>query len=188
MSRIGKQPIVVPDKVKVEFQGKAVSVEGQLGKLSYPLPEGIQAAVKDGKIILSRSDEISNPALYGTSRARIANMVQGVCSGFSKVLEIHGVGFKGQVAGQKLSLQLGFSHPVSVDIPEGIKMSFDARQPVLTISGIDKEVVGDVAAQIRRMKPPEPYKGTGIRYRGEHIMRKAGKTAAGATGGAGAKK
>ncbi len=159
-----------------------------MGRLSWALGKGLGAAVEDGRVILSKSGEISNPAMYGTTRARIANMVQGVCSGFSKVLEIHGVGFKGQVTGQKLSLQVGFSHPVSVDIPEGIKISFDSKQPVLTINGIDKEIVGDVAARIRRVKPPEPYKGTGIKYRGEHIMRKAGKTAAGATGGAGAKK
>lgn len=184
MSRIGKKPVVVPEKVKVKVQGRSVAVEGPLGALSYNLPEGISAAFAEGKVTISKADGISG-AVYGTTRARIANMVHGVMSGFSKVLEIQGVGFRGQVEGQKLVMQLGFSHPVVVDIPRGIKMSFDPKQTVFTISGIDKDVVGDIAAQLRRKKVPEPYKGTGIRYQGEHITRKAGKTAAGAAGGAG---
>jgi large subunit ribosomal protein L6 len=112
-------------------------------------------------------------------------MVNGVTNGFNKVLEINGVGFKGAVTGAQLSMQLGFSHPVLVDIPQGIKMTFDPKATVLTISGIGKDLVGNLAAQIKRVKPPEPYKGTGIKYQGEHIIRKAGKTAAGATAGAG---
>lgn len=173
---------MVPEKVKIKIQDRAVSVEGPLGALSYNLPEGITAAVQDGKITISKAEGIGG-AIFGTTRARISNMVHGVLSGFTKVLEIQGVGFRGQVEGQRLVMQLGFSHPVVVDIPKGIKMSFDPKQTVFTISGIDKEVVGDIAARLRCKKTPEPYKGTGIRYQGEHITRKAGKTAAGAAGG-----
>ncbi|OGS06439.1 MAG: 50S ribosomal protein L6 [Elusimicrobia bacterium RIFOXYA12_FULL_51_18] len=186
MSRIGRKPVTVPEKVKVRVENSAVFVEGPLGKLSYALPDGILAAVKDGKINLSvAGGAIGKAALYGTIRARVNNMVNGVTNGFNKVLEINGVGFKGAVTGAQLSMQLGFSHPVLVDIPQGIKMTFDPKATVLTISGIDKDLVGNLAAQIKRVKPPEPYKGTGIKYQGEHIIRKAGKTAAGATAGAG---
>lgn len=188
MSRVGKKPIVIPEKVQVKIEGKNVSVEGPLGKLSYVLPQGISAEIKDGKIcIFMDSNVYGKSALYGTARARINNMVTGVLNGFSKVLEINGVGFKGMVEGQKLSLQVGFSHPFVIDIPEGIKMSFDPKQVLLTISGIDKDQVGNIASQIKRIRPPEPYQGTGIKYQGEHIIRKPGKTAAGVAG-TGAKK
>ena len=187
MSRIGRKPVVVPEKVKVRMENSQVFVEGPLGKLSYALPDGILAAVKDGKINLSvAGGAIGKAALYGTIRARVNNMVNGVLLGFNKILEINGVGFKGAVEGAKLTMQLGFSHPVIIDIPQGIKMTFDPKATILTISGIDKDLVGNLAAQIKRVKPPEPYKGTGIKYQGEHIIRKAGKTAAGASsGGAG---
>ena len=171
--------------LKGECQWRMVFVEGPLGKLSYALPDGILAAVKDKNVNLTMAGgAIGKGALYGTIRARVNNMVNGVNTGFNKVLEINGVGFKGAVAGNKLTMQLGFSHPVLVDIPQGIKMTFDPKATVLTISGIDKDLVGNLAAQIKRVKPPEPYKGTGIKYQGEHIIRKAGKTAAGATAGA----
>jgi len=190
MSRVGRKPVVVPEKVKVRVENGQVFVEGPLGKLFYALPDGILAAVKDNKINLSvAGGAIGKSALYGTIRARVNNMVNGVTSGFNKVLEINGVGFKGAVEGARLTMQLGFSHPVIMDIPQGIKMSFDPKATVLTISGIDRDAVGNLAAQIKRVKPPEPYKGTGIKYQGEHIIRKAGKTAAGASsGGAGAAK
>ncbi len=190
MSRIGKNPINVPDKVKVGIKDKSVLIEGPLGKMSYTVPEGIAVDYKDGKIFVSRENKPDSKdnaaAIHGTSRARLANIVQGITAGFTKILEIQGVGFRGQVEGRKLSLQVGFSHPAIIDIPEGIKMSLDPKQTILTITGIDKDVVGDIAARIKRIKPPEPYKGTGIRYQGEHIARKAGKTAAGASGGTGA--
>ena len=188
MSRIGRKPVVVPEKVKVRVENGQVFVEGPLGKLSYALPDGILAAVKDNQINLSvAGGAVGKAALYGTIRARVNNMVNGVVLGFNKVLEINGVGFKGVVEGAKLSMQLGFSHPVIMDIPQGIKMTFDPKATLLTISGIDRDLVGNLAAQIKRVKPPEPYKGTGIKYQGEHIIRKAGKTAAGASsGGAGA--
>ena len=177
--------MVVPEKVNVRVADGAVFVEGPLGKLSFKLPDGILAVVKDKNVNLTvAGGAIGKAALYGAIRARVNNMVNGVASGFSKVLEINGVGFKGAVTGNKLSMQLGFSHPVLVDIPPGIKMAFDPKAVVLTISGADKDLVGNLAAQIKRVKPPEPYKGTGIKYQGEHIIRKAGKTAAGATAGA----
>lgn len=187
MSRIGRKPVVVPEKVKVKAENGHILVEGPLGKLSCALPDGILAEVKDGRINLSvAGGAVGKAALYGTIRARVNNMVNGVTCGFNKVLEISGVGFKGAVEGSKLTMQLGFSHPVIMDIPQGIKMSFDPKATILTISGIDRDMVGNLAAQIKRVKPPEPYKGTGIKYQGEHIIRKAGKTAAGAgSGGAG---
>lgn len=186
MSRIGKKPVIVPEKVKVRVEHSAVFVEGPLGKLSYSLPDGILAEVKDGKVNLSvAGGAVGKAALYGTIRARVNNMVNGVMTGFNKVLEINGVGFKGAADATRLTMQLGFSHPVIVDIPHGIKMTFDPKATILTISGIDKDLVGNLAAQIKRVKPPEPYKGTGIKYQGEHIIRKAGKTAAGASTGAG---
>lgn len=187
MSRIGKQPISVPEKVKVRVENKTVFIEGPLGKLNYCLPDGINAAVADGRLKVGvEQGAQGKAALFGTSRARLNNMVAGVTKEFEKVLEISGVGFKGAVEGSKITMQLGFSHPVILDIPQGIKMSFDPKQVVLTIKGIDKEAVGNIAAQIKRIKKPEPYKGTGIKYQGEHIIRKAGKTAAGTGAGAGA--
>ena len=189
MSRIGRKPVIMPEKVKARVENKKVFVEGPLGKLSFTLPDGISAEVKPGRIDLSVTGGAAGKgALFGTSRARINNMVSGVTGGFSKILEINGVGFKGAVEGSKLTMQLGFSHPVILDIPQGIKMAFDPKAVILTISGIDKEAVGNLAAQIKRIKPPEPYKGTGIKYQGEYIIRKAGKTAAGASAGGGAVK
>ncbi len=180
-------PVALPEKVKARVEGRKVLVEGPLGKLSFNLPDGINADVKDSNIVMSvAKGAVDKGALFGTSRARVNNMVTGVVKEFEKVLEISGVGFKGAVEGSKVTMQLGFSHPVILDIPQGIKMSFDPKQVVLTIKGIDREAVGNLAAQIKRIKPPEPYKGTGIKYQGEHIIRKAGKTAAGASGGGGA--
>jgi len=186
MSRIGKMPVNLPEKVKARVENRKVLVEGPLGKLSYALPDGIDAAVNGNVINLSVAQGAADKgALFGTARARVNNMVAGVTKEFEKVLEISGVGFKGAVEGNRVSMQLGFSHPVLVDIPAGIKMSFDPKQVILTIKGIDREAVGNLAAQIKRIKRPEPYKGTGIKYQGEHIIRKAGKTAAGAGAGAG---
>lgn len=179
MSRIGKKPVAIPDKVKVVVEDSFIRVEGPLGKLTLNIPAGILVEL-DGKTIkVSIKEGAENKdALSGTIRARIQNMVSGVVKEFEKVLEITGVGFKGEVKGKQISLNVGFSHPVLVDIPEGIKMSFDPKQTTLTIKGIDREAVGNIAAQIRRIKKTEPYKGTGIKYQGEHIIRKAGKTAA----------
>ena len=173
MSRIGKKPVIIPEKVKVIVENEKVRVEGPLGKLSLGIPAGILVASDGKQINVSIEKGAENKdALFGTIRARIQNMVSGVVKEFEKVLEITGVGFKGEVKGKQISLQLGFSHPVIVDIPEGIKMSFDPKQTTLTIKGIDREAVGNIAAQIRRIKKTEPYKGTGIKYQGEHIIRK----------------
>jgi len=189
MSRVGRKIIDVPEKVNVLVNKGVVSVKGPQGELSYKLADGINVEVKDKKIyVTKKADRNDLSAIYGTTRARLNNMVEGVVKGFSKVLEINGVGFKGVVQGNSISFQVGFSHPVVMDIPKGLKVAVDPKQTILTVSGIDKELVGNWAAKIKRIKPPEPYKGSGIKYQGERIIRKAGKTAAGAGAGAGAAK
>ena len=190
MSRLGRKPIPVPDKVKVAVAGPKVTAAGPLGQLSRDLPFGIQAQVKDGALMVTRADESPRQkALHGTWRKVLINMVQGVSTGFSKELRIEGVGFRAQVAGNKMTLQLGFSHPVDFLIPAGLKLTVDAKQTGIVVQGADKELVGQAAANIRELKPPEPYKGTGIRYADEQVRRKAGKAAVGATGAsAGGKK
>lgn len=177
MSRIGNKAVEIPDKVKVNIANDgAVSVEGPKGKLSWKLPRAIKASVKDNRVSLLREAETrSVKALHGLSRALVHNMVQGVSEGFSKQLEIEGVGFKAAVQGSNLNLSLGFSHPILFPIPKEIKITVvDGTK--LTIQGIDKKLVGQVAADIRRFYPPEPYKGKGVRYAGEQIRRKEGKT------------
>lgn len=181
MSRIGKKPIQIPGKVKVEIKGASLKATGPLGTLSYTIPEGISAVI-DGAVLTmvvapEKAAELN--ALHGTTRARIANVISGVETAFTKVLEINGLGYKAVVQGKKLNLELGFSHPVILDIPEGVTVGADVKSPIVEIKGSDKVVVGDFAAQIRRIRPPEPYKGSGIKYQGEHIARKAGKAAAG---------
>ena len=177
MSRIGNKPVDIPDKVKVNVGSDgAVSVEGPKGKLSWKLPRDISAKIDNNKLSLARTAETrSVKALHGLSRALVHNMVQGVSEGFSKQLEIEGVGFKAAVQGQNLNLSLGFSHPVLFPIPTEIKITVTDNTK-LTIQGIDKKLVGQVAADIRRYYPPEPYKGKGVRYAGEQIRRKEGKT------------
>ena len=177
MSRIGNKPVDIPDKVKVNIDNDGgVSVEGPKGKLNWKLPRQIKATVKDNHVSLARGAESrSVKALHGLSRALINNMVHGVSEGFSKDLEIEGVGFKAAVQGQKLNLSLGFSHPILFPIPKEIKITV-TENTKLTISGIDKKLVGQVAADIRGYYPPEPYKGKGVRYAGEQIRRKEGKT------------
>ena len=177
MSRIGNKPVEIPDKVKVNIDNDgAVSVEGPKGKLSWRLPRDIKGGVKDNRVSLMREAETrSVKALHGLSRSLVHNMVQGVSEGFSKQLEIEGVGFKAAVQGSTLNLSLGFSHPVLFPIPKEIKITI-AEGTKLTIQGIDKKLVGQVTADIRRFYPPEPYKGKGVRYAGEQIRRKVGKT------------
>ena len=184
MSRIGKQPVTIPAGVKVAVAGNVVSVEGPKGKLTKPFPKEIGVTVannvvnvadltvkkgKDGK------DVGTAGALHGTIRAIIRNMVEGVEKGYSKTLLIEGVGFKAAVKGKQLDLALGFSHPILFNIPDQIKITVDENTK-LTVEGPDKQVVGQVAAEIRGYYPPEPYKGKGVRYVGEHIVRKEGKT------------
>ena len=177
MSRIGNKAVEIPDKVKVNIGNDgAVAVEGPKGKLQWQLPRDITAKIDNNKVTLARSAETrSVKALHGLSRALVNNMVEGVSKGFTKDLEIEGVGFKAAVQGQNLNLSLGFSHPILFPIPKDIKIVV-TENTKLTISGIDKKMVGQVAADIRRYYPPEPYKGKGVRYAGEQIRRKEGKT------------
>src|SRR6185436_15348778 len=177
MSRIGKKSIALPDKVKVNIGNDGlVAVEGPKGKLNWKLPRDISAKVDKNLITVARAAESrSVKALHGLSRSLVRNMVQGVSEGFSKNLEIEGVGFKAAVQGSNLNLSLGFSHPVLFPIPKDIKITVtDATK--INIQGVDKKLVGQVAAEIRRYYPPEPYKGKGVRYVGEQIRRKEGKT------------
>ena len=177
MSRIGKKPITLPDKVKIHVSGEgAINVEGPKGKLSWTLPPAIKARVEGSSVIFDRQDETRQVrALHGLSRALVANMVNGVSTGFAKELEIQGVGFKAALQGDKLNLALGFSHPILFSIPKGIKITVTDNTKV-RIEGSDRQVVGQVAADIRAFYPPEPYKGKGVRYVGEQVRRKEGKT------------
>jgi large subunit ribosomal protein L6 len=193
MSRIGKMPVIIPQGVQVSVGQGLVTVKGPKGQLQQRLHELVQAEVKDGKVLLTSDLAAARDAsaIYGMTRARIFNMVQGVSSGFAKVLDIVGLGFRAEVKGQELTLSLGKSHPVKFLAPDGIALSVDPKKTQITVAGPDKDQVGETAAKIRGLREPEPYKGTGIRYQGEHVRKKAGKTAAGAVGaagGAGAKK
>ena len=181
MSKIGKKPIKIPDGITIAVDGQEVKVKGPKGELSLKLPKEIELK-SDGKelLVLPVGKSKKTPALWGTIRAVIANMVSGVEKGFEKKLEIEGVGFKAQIQGDNLVLSLGFSHPVIFKPPEGVKVIVEKN--VITVSGISLEMVGQVAANIRALKKPEPYKGKGIRYTGEIVRRKAGKKVAGATG------
>ena len=176
MSRIGKQPIAIPPKVKVEVKGQSVHVEGPKGKLNWDLPRRTSLKVADGNVIVSRDgDDAQARALHGLSRALINNMVKGVSDGFVKKLEIQGVGFKAAVQGKIVNLSLGYSHPINYTIPDQIKVTVEENTKV-TIEGPDKMLVGKVASELRAYYPPEPYKGKGVRYAGEHVQRKEGKT------------
>jgi large subunit ribosomal protein L6 len=177
MSRIGKKPIELPAKVKLTFSpdGEVVA-EGPKGKLHWALPREIKGRIDGNEIVLERGGEDrKSRALHGLSRALVNNMVTGVANGFTRDLEIHGVGFKAAVQGKVLNLSLGFSHPVNFEIPEGIKITV-ADNTKVKVEGIDRQLVGQVAANIRSYYPPEPYKGKGVRYAGEKINRKEGKT------------
>jgi large subunit ribosomal protein L6 len=177
MSRIGQRPITIPDKVKVAVEGTLIKIEGPKGKAAYQLPELIAARLENKNLHLTNNGKTrQSKALHGLSRSLVANYILGAHDGFSKKLEIQGVGFKAAVQGKVLVLNLGFSHPINYDIPEGIKITVTDAVNIL-IEGSDKQKVGAVAADIRRFYPPEPYKGKGVRYAGEHIIRKEGKTA-----------
>ena len=186
MSRIGKRPVPVPDGVTITITGSNVHVKGPKGELQHDVPEGITVDRQDGVLHVQRASESNtHKALHGLTRTLIDNMVVGVTTGFSKTLEITGVGYRAQLAGKSLTLALGFSHPVHVQPREGISFAVQegrAADPSrITITGIDKQLVGETAAQIRKWREPEPYKGKGIKYAGEVIRRKAGK--AGKVGG-----
>ncbi len=177
MSRIGRKPISLPDSVTVELAPGRVAVKGPKGDLSQSLSTDMKVEQGDGTVTVTRpTDRGEHRALHGLTRSLIANMVEGVTEGFEKRLEIQGVGYRAQLKGKGLELALGYSHPVSVEAPEGIE--FEVPQPTeIIVRGIDKQLVGQVAADIRKRRPPEPYKGKGIRYRDEHVMRKVGKRA-----------
>ncbi len=175
MSRVGRLPIAIPDKVEVEIKDSHVTVRGPKGELSRDVPAEMRLHLEGGQLLVSRpSDAPRHRALHGLTRSLLANMIAGVESGFSKTLEFHGVGYRAEMRGDKLTLSLGFSHPVEVPSPEGITLEVEGTSRV-HVRGIDKELVGQVAANIRALRPPEPYKGKGIRYAGERVRRKAGK-------------
>lgn len=176
MSRIGRQPIKIPDQVNVRIEGSKVMVEGPKGKLSLNVRPEVKVEKKNGEIRVSRKNNQKKvKALHGLTRTLISNMVEGVTSGFSKTLELHGVGYRAKMEGPDLVLTVGFSHPVKIKEEEGI--TFSVQEKKIVVSGIDKQKVGEMAAKIRKIRPPEPYKGKGIRYKGEKIRRKLGKAA-----------
>jgi large subunit ribosomal protein L6 len=183
VSRIGKQPIPLAAGVSVEHVGNEVRVKGPKGTLTQRIPAGVTMRIEDGEIRFERPDDRKqSKALHGLTRALVANMVRGVREPFVKELEIQGVGYRADVSGKKLTLSLGFSHPVQLEIPDGLKVSVD-RNVLVRIEGIDKQQVGQFAADVRAIRPPEPYKGKGVRYLNEIVRRKVGK--AGATGAGG---
>lgn len=179
MSRIGKLPITVPTGVEIHLEGQQVRVKGKKGELKFTLQPLVTLVHEGEQLVLKRTQDTPQArAFHGLSRAILQNMVKGVSEGFEKQLEIIGVGYRAQVNGQKITLNLGFSHPVELQAPQGVEMEMDKeKKNVLILRGYDKQVVGQFAANIRSFRPPEPYKGKGIRYVGEHVVRKAGKTA-----------
>jgi large subunit ribosomal protein L6 len=180
MSRLGKKPIPTPEKVKVEFKSQVLEITGPLGKYSQPVPTQLGVKVEKDHVLLTASNESREVnMLHGLIRGLVKNAFIGVTHGFKKDLEIHGLGFKANVEGKNAVFQIGYSHPIQFPIPEGIKIVIE-KQTLVSVTGVDKALVGEVASRIRSLKPPEPYKGTGIRYTGEHIIKKVGKTAAGA--------
>ena len=180
MSRIGNKPIEIPSGVEVQINGQSVTVKGPKGSLSMDIAAPITAKVEGNVLTCERpNDSKSVKALHGLSRSLVANMVEGVSKGFEKNLELQGVGYRAQLQGQALGLSLGFSHPVTVEPPEGISFEVDKKQTLITVRGIDKQVVGQVAANVRAWRPVEPYKGKGVRYQGERVIRKAGKSVGG---------
>lgn len=178
MSRVGRQPIQVPDGVEVKIDGSTVSVKGPKGALESSFDPEMQLGLSDGTLTVQRpTDQPRHRSLHGLTRSLLANMVLGVTVGFERTLEIHGVGYKAEKRGDGLVLQLGFSHPVEFPAPEGIAFALESPT-LIKVQGTDKQLVGEVAARIRQIRPPEPYKGKGVRYQNEHVRRKAGKATA----------
>ncbi|UCD55189.1 MAG: 50S ribosomal protein L6 [Candidatus Omnitrophota bacterium] len=176
MSRVGKKPIDIPNNVKVDIKGNNITVEGPKGKLEYTVPGGLSVSLKENKLIVGRSSSLKKElSLHGLTRSIISNLIKGVTDGYAKELEIKGVGFKAAVQGNILQINVGFSHAVRYAIPEGITIK-TAKPTKISITGIDKVKVGETAAEIRDYFKPEPYKGKGIRYLGEYVRHKAGKT------------
>jgi len=176
MSRIGKKPIDIPGGVNIKLEGQTVKVKGPKGELSWDFPRAVTVSLNEGKEMIERaSDSKIDRSLHGLSRSLVANMVKGVSQGYQRVLEITGVGYRAQVQGSKVSLTLGYSHPVDFHLPPGISAAVDQKQTTLTLSGVDKQQLGQVAANIRALRSPDIYKGKGIRYAGERIKLKVGK-------------
>jgi len=183
MSRIGKKPVIIPDKVEVKVADEKIIVKGPLGELEFGIMPGLKVAVEDGRVTVTRqSDDSTIRSAHGLTVRQLENMIEGVSKGFKKALEVVGVGYKINPKGKDLELSLGYSHPILFTPPEGIKLSVEKM--IITIEGIDRQKVGQVAANIRELRPPEPYKGKGVKYVDEYIKRKSGKMAAG--GGSGA--
>jgi large subunit ribosomal protein L6 len=177
MSRIGRAPIPIPDGVTIDITGQTVTVKGPKGQLTHTVVEPIRIAEQDGQLVVTRpTDRGPHRALHGLSRSLVANLVTGVSEGFERRLEIQGVGYRAQMKGQALELAVGYSHPVTIDPPDGIQFEVPAPTQVV-VRGIDKQLVGEIAAQVRGTRPPEPYKGKGVRYAGEAVRRKVGKRA-----------
>jgi large subunit ribosomal protein L6 len=175
MSRVGKNPVTIPQGVTIDVAGGVATVKGKLGTLKLPITKEVDVSVKDGKVLVKPVNETNESrVMWGTTRANLRNMVEGVSKGYSKALEINGVGYRAAVQGKNLQLQMGYSHDVLYPIPEGITIKCEKPTAVL-ISGYDKQKVGQVAAEIRAVRPPEPYKGKGIKYDTETILRKEGK-------------
>lgn len=182
MSRVGKKPIELPKKVEVDIRGSEVTVKGPKGTLHRAFHPDMAIELQEGVLLVKRpTDQRDHRALHGLTRALLANMVQGVSEGYAKVLEIVGTGYRAEMQGETLELHLGYSHPILFPPPEGISFEVPKGGRTVTVQGIDKELVGEIAARIRRQRPPEPYKGKGARYEGERVRRKAGK--AGRVGG-----
>ncbi len=176
MSRIGKKPIDIPGGVDVKLDGNTVRVKGPKGELHWSCPEAVSISLDEGKVLVKRAgDSKAERSLHGLSRSLVANMVTGVSQGYQRVLEITGVGYRAQVQGNKIVFTLGYSHPVEFQLPQGITAAVDQKQTTLTVTGIDKQQVGQVAANIRALRPPDAYKGKGVRYAGQRLKLKVGK-------------
>lgn len=176
MSRVGKMPISLPEKVSIKVDGRHLTVEGPKGKLEWTLPQGVEVEQEDGSVTVQRAGELRQQrAMHGTVRSIVSNMVQGVHEGFTKNLEIKGVGFRAAIKGKALDLSLGYSHPIQHPIPEDLKVTVNENTKI-SVEGIDKQRVGQFAAEVRSFYPPEPYKGKGVAYVGEYIRRKEGKS------------
>jgi large subunit ribosomal protein L6 len=182
MSRIGRLPVTLPNKVKVQIKENNIEVSGPLGTLKYDLPEGISAALEENKVVLKRTtDDKKAKSLHGLARSLVHNMVQGVAEGYQKSLDVIGTGYRASMEGNNINIQVGLSHPVLFPVPSGIKVELEQTKDKMTrikITGADKQLVGEIAANIRKVRLPEPYQGKGIRYTDEHIRRKVGKTTA----------
>ncbi|MGD0886514.1 MAG: 50S ribosomal protein L6 [Thermodesulfovibrionales bacterium] len=176
MSRIGKKPIDVPKGVDITVDGNTVQVKGPKGQLSWRHPERVSVLLREGKVLVQRSGDLKqDKSLHGLTRSLVSNMVTGVSQGYERVMEISGVGYRAQVQGSKITFTLGYSHPIEYQLPEGVSAAVDQRQTTLTLKGIDKQQIGQIAANIRALRPPDIYKGKGVRYAGERIKLKVGK-------------